>query len=39
MYKKYGFIVDGTRPHYYLDNGEDAILMSLTGLEDLALEN
>ncbi len=35
MYKKYGFVVDGLRPGYYKDNHEDAILMSLTGLQDL----
>ena len=35
MYKKYGFIVDGLRPKYYRDNNEDAILMSLTGLDNL----
>ena len=35
MYKKYGFIVDGLRPKYYRDNGEDAILMSLEGLNSL----
>jgi [ribosomal protein S18]-alanine N-acetyltransferase len=35
LYKKYGFIVDGVRPRYYKDNNEDAILMSLDGLEHL----
>lgn len=35
LYKKYGFIVDGVRPGYYKDNDEDAILMSLTGLDSL----
>ena len=35
MYKKYGFIVDGLRPKYYRDNNEDAILMSLEGLNNL----
>lgn len=29
MYRKYGFKDDGRRPHYYKDNDEDAILMSL----------
>ena len=29
MYKKYGFTVDGTRPHYYKNNNEDALLMSI----------
>ncbi len=35
MYKKYGFIVDGLRPKYYRDNNEDAILMSVVGLDNL----
>ncbi len=35
MYKKYGFIVDGLRRKYYRDNDEDAILMSLDGLDHL----
>lgn len=35
MYKKYGFVVDGVRPKYYRDNNEDAILMSLEGLNTL----
>jgi [ribosomal protein S18]-alanine N-acetyltransferase len=39
LYKKYGFVVDGVRPRYYKDNNEDAILMSLSGLQDLTLEN
>jgi ribosomal-protein-alanine N-acetyltransferase len=35
LYKKHGFIVDGVRPRYYRDNNEDALLMSLTGLDGL----
>jgi [ribosomal protein S18]-alanine N-acetyltransferase len=35
MYVKYGFIVDGRRLKYYRDNNEDAILMSLEGLNNL----
>jgi [ribosomal protein S18]-alanine N-acetyltransferase len=38
LYKKYGFIQDGLRAKYYKDNNEDAILMSLTGLDDLKSE-
>src|SRR5512134_2854889 len=29
MYRKHGFIETGRRPHYYKDNNEDAILMTL----------
>jgi ribosomal-protein-alanine N-acetyltransferase len=28
LYKKYGFQVVGSRPRYYSDNGEDAVLMT-----------
>jgi ribosomal-protein-alanine N-acetyltransferase len=35
MYRKYGFEVSGLRPHYYKDNGEDAVLMALERLERL----
>ncbi len=30
MYEKIGFQVDGIRPRYYIDNKEDAVIMSLT---------
>ncbi len=33
MYRKFGFTVNGRRPRYYRDNGEDAILMTLEPLE------
>lgn len=33
MYRRFGFEVTGKRPHYYRDNGEDAILMTLHTLE------
>lgn len=32
LYHKLGFEVAGRRPHYYKDNHEDAILMTLPGL-------
>lgn len=35
MYRKYGFAQVGTRPHYYKDNGEDAILMTLECLGEM----
>ena len=35
MYRKYGFDVAGVRPHYYKDNGEDALLMTLESLNHL----
>jgi ribosomal-protein-alanine N-acetyltransferase len=27
LYERYGFRAVGTRPHYYADNGEDAVIM------------
>ena len=39
MYKKYGFVEDGRRLRYYKDNFEDAILMSLYGLDGLSSLN
>ena len=32
MYRKFGYQVSGRRPRYYKDNNEDAILMTLDGL-------
>ena len=32
LYQKYGFRVVGSRPRYYSDNGEDAVLMSVDGV-------
>ena len=29
LYRKFGFRAVGTRPHYYANNGEDALLMDL----------
>ncbi len=34
MYQKFGFILDGVRPRYYQDTGEDAFLLSLSGLQE-----
>jgi ribosomal-protein-alanine N-acetyltransferase len=36
MYRKYGFVETGRRPHYYKDNDEDALLMSLSSLRGAA---
>lgn len=33
LYQRFGFVMDGVRPRYYVDNGEDAILMSLRPLD------
>lgn len=35
MYRKFGYEVTGRRKRYYRDTDEDAILMTLTGLESL----
>jgi ribosomal-protein-alanine N-acetyltransferase len=33
MYQRFGFVVNGVRPRYYLDNSEDALLMVLAPLQ------
>jgi ribosomal-protein-alanine N-acetyltransferase len=35
LYRKYGFETVGLRPHYYQDNHEDALLMTLESLDNL----
>ncbi len=37
LYRKFGFVEVGRRKGYYQDNGEDALLMDLTGLEPARL--
>jgi ribosomal-protein-alanine N-acetyltransferase len=37
MYEKLGFKVVGSRPHYYHDNNEDALLMTLENLKPIAI--
>jgi len=32
LYRKYGFVITGTRPRYYRDNDEDAHIMTVEGL-------
>lgn len=32
LYQKFGFVVSGVRPRYYVDNQEDALLMTLDPL-------
>lgn len=38
LYQKLGYGEDGVRPHYYQDNHEDAILMSLKAIDSAALK-
>ncbi|MCZ6530192.1 MAG: ribosomal protein S18-alanine N-acetyltransferase [Chloroflexi bacterium] len=38
LYEKLGFEVVGSRDSYYRDNNEDAILMTLAGISNLARE-
>ncbi len=38
LYTRFGFVEDGIRRHYYRDNGEDAILMSLAPLQSAAVQ-
>lgn len=38
LYQQFGFTVVGVRPHYYQDNQEDALLMTLHELDPQALQ-
>jgi ribosomal-protein-alanine N-acetyltransferase len=38
LYEQFGFQVAGIRPRYYKDNGEDALLMTLSPLQPERLE-
>jgi [ribosomal protein S18]-alanine N-acetyltransferase len=33
LYEKFGFQITSVRPHYYRDNGEDAMLMTLNSID------
>lgn len=35
LYQKYDFVIMGERPHYYHDNGEDALIMTLAPLNEI----
>jgi ribosomal-protein-alanine N-acetyltransferase len=39
LYRKYGFKVVGRREHYYKDNNEDAVLMTLSRLPVLSISH
>ncbi|HEX6507241.1 MAG TPA: ribosomal protein S18-alanine N-acetyltransferase, partial [Chloroflexota bacterium] len=34
LYRKYGFVHEGTRPRYYSDNNEDAYIMTTQNIQD-----
>ena len=34
LYRRFGFEIVGRRPRYYLDNNEDALIMTVEGLDD-----
>jgi len=36
LYRKYGFVITGKRPHYYQDNNENAFLMTVDGVDQEA---
>ncbi|MGD2026982.1 MAG: ribosomal protein S18-alanine N-acetyltransferase [Anaerolineales bacterium] len=38
LYQKFGFQLAGRRKKYYQDNGEDALILTLTNLEEAHLE-
>jgi [ribosomal protein S18]-alanine N-acetyltransferase len=37
LYRAFGFEIAGRRPHYYTDDGEDALIMSTPDLSDAAM--
>jgi [ribosomal protein S18]-alanine N-acetyltransferase len=39
LYRKLGFVVVGVRPHYYRDNQEDALLMTLPRIDPVTLQS
>jgi len=39
LYRKFGFVEDGVRPHYYVDNNEDALLLSLHNFEPETIQH
>ncbi len=39
LYRKFGFEQDGVRPHYYVDNNEDALLESLRDFSPESLQH
>lgn len=39
LYRKFGFVEDGVRPRYYVDNNEDALLESLRDLSPESLQH
>jgi [ribosomal protein S18]-alanine N-acetyltransferase len=39
LYRKLGFVVVGVRPHYYRDNQEDALLMTLPRIDPAELQS
>jgi [ribosomal protein S18]-alanine N-acetyltransferase len=39
MYQKFGFEVDGFRPHYYVDNNEDALMLALRNLSPESIQH
>jgi ribosomal-protein-alanine N-acetyltransferase len=39
LYRKFGFVEDGVRPRYYVDNNEDALLQALRDLKPESLQH
>ena len=38
LYRDFGFDLVGRRPHYYIDNNEDALIMTLEDIDEEYLE-
>jgi ribosomal-protein-alanine N-acetyltransferase len=39
LYQKYGFLIEGRRPKYYVDNQEDALIMWTPNILDSNYKN
>jgi [ribosomal protein S18]-alanine N-acetyltransferase len=39
LYRKYGFVQEGTRQRYYSDNNEDAYIMTTSNIQDLGYQH
>ena len=38
LYRDFSFDIIGRRPHYYIDNNEDALIMTLEDMDEEYLE-
>jgi ribosomal-protein-alanine N-acetyltransferase len=39
LYQKFGFVLEGVRPKYYIDNGDDALMLTLRELNPESIQH